>query len=384
MVFIDNLQSIGTVGRDFATHTLWEAALPADLTTGDGRTETGESHDDSDFDEVFSILGQITNGVKSVALVAAQNKTPVIKPDGLGGGPAVTCSTKNLIVDGLTVDGSLGLSSLAGFLVGATQEGAIGIMARCIAKNLGDSGFITVAGGAKMMKCLSFDNDRGFELGRTTDVRVDLLNCGAYGNDNEGFVQTNAGMLLYNCWSFANPGANYQDEGANTSLGRSCWSDDSTISILTLADKNIEIAPGDVAAHFLNVLGRNFDLAVTSAMRKGGLRTQAFASLSVGHDLGNRAILHHYGSIVDIGPFQPSLAIIPDFPDVGNVLDDDTVNGLPGTYEAALEADHKLDIKYGEDGTEFTGTLVTTVVNLTLPIKLKTRPGGALKLKVVP
>jgi len=45
-----------------------------------------------------------------------------------------------------------------------------------------------------------------------------------------------------------------------------------------------------------------------------------------------------------------------DFPDVGNVLDDDTTNGSAGTYEAATESDVSLGVTYGEDGTEFTGS----------------------------
>lgn len=43
----------------------------------------------------------------------------------------------------------------------------------------------------------------------------------------------------------------------------------------------------------------------------------------------------------------------PDFPDVGNVLEDDTVDGSPGTYEACPELGPN-GVQYGENGTEFT------------------------------
>ncbi len=56
-----------------------------------------------------------------------------------------------------------------------------------------------------------------------------------------------------------------------------------------------------------------------------------------------------FGIFVNWGP-------VSDFPDVGNVLDDDTVGGEAGTYEAAGEADVSLGVTYGEDGTEFTGS----------------------------
>lgn len=45
-----------------------------------------------------------------------------------------------------------------------------------------------------------------------------------------------------------------------------------------------------------------------------------------------------------------------DFPDVGNVLDDDTVEGAAGTFANIAEASVSLGEQWGEDGTEYTGT----------------------------
>jgi len=47
----------------------------------------------------------------------------------------------------------------------------------------------------------------------------------------------------------------------------------------------------------------------------------------------------------------------PDFPEVGNVTTDDTVDGEAGTCVQPTEADVKLSVGFGADGTEFTGSL---------------------------
>lgn len=60
---------------------------------------------------------------------------------------------------------------------------------------------------------------------------------------------------------------------------------------------------------------------------------------------------------VDIGAAQRQEAT-PDFPDVGNVTDDDTVNGVTGTFAVPAEADVESGVQYGADGTEFEGELV--------------------------
>ena len=49
---------------------------------------------------------------------------------------------------------------------------------------------------------------------------------------------------------------------------------------------------------------------------------------------------------------------VADFPDVGNVTEDDTVNGSPGTFVVPAVADVEDGVQYGAGGTEFEGTLV--------------------------
>lgn len=49
-----------------------------------------------------------------------------------------------------------------------------------------------------------------------------------------------------------------------------------------------------------------------------------------------------------------------DQPDVGNVLDDDTVGGSAGTFVDASTGDVRDGTFWGEDGTESEGTLEVT------------------------
>lgn len=53
-----------------------------------------------------------------------------------------------------------------------------------------------------------------------------------------------------------------------------------------------------------------------------------------------------------------ALQINPDFPAVGNVQDDDTVDGATGTLTLPAVEDVENGVTYGAGGTEFTGTLV--------------------------
>ena len=49
-----------------------------------------------------------------------------------------------------------------------------------------------------------------------------------------------------------------------------------------------------------------------------------------------------------------------DQPDVGNVLNDDTVGGSAGTFENVATADVRDGTFWGEDGTESEGSLAVT------------------------
>jgi hypothetical protein len=46
----------------------------------------------------------------------------------------------------------------------------------------------------------------------------------------------------------------------------------------------------------------------------------------------------------------------PDFPAVGNVTEDDTVNGVAGTYHEAAAAEVQTGVQFGAGGTEYTGS----------------------------
>lgn len=55
----------------------------------------------------------------------------------------------------------------------------------------------------------------------------------------------------------------------------------------------------------------------------------------------------------DIGALQR----VPDFPDAGNVTEDDYTDGVPGTYHEAAAAEVESGVQFGAGGTEYTGTL---------------------------
>lgn len=58
----------------------------------------------------------------------------------------------------------------------------------------------------------------------------------------------------------------------------------------------------------------------------------------------------------DIGAVQHADPTV-DYPDVGNVHEDDTVGGSAGTLTLPTEAQVEKDVQFGAGGTEFTGTL---------------------------
>jgi len=66
----------------------------------------------------------------------------------------------------------------------------------------------------------------------------------------------------------------------------------------------------------------------------------------------------------------------PDFPDVGNVLDDDTVNNQPGTFANVAEDDVENGVQWGADGTEFTGTLVEGITIRSISPATSRESGG--------
>ena len=60
----------------------------------------------------------------------------------------------------------------------------------------------------------------------------------------------------------------------------------------------------------------------------------------------------------DVGPYSWAAlsSETPDYPDAGNVTEDDTTNGVTGTYHEATEAEVEAGVTFGED-SGLTGTL---------------------------
>lgn len=72
----------------------------------------------------------------------------------------------------------------------------------------------------------------------------------------------------------------------------------------------------------------------------------------------NFAVNPVIGDFVQFGGTPEYVLGVSDVPDIGNVRDNDTLDGVPGTYTPVAESNVVTGIQYGTDGTELTGTLV--------------------------
>ena len=103
-----------------------------------------------------------------------------------------------------------------------------------------------------------------------------------------------------------------------------------------------------------NVTYRNYPLFAANAEQSIGLPQGTCLSTRVDS-----------GAWSDTVTTLPSIGLIidqlddgvTDYPDVGNVTTDDTVNGVTGTFAVPATTDVKSGTQYGAGGTEFTGTL---------------------------
>jgi hypothetical protein len=93
-------------------------------------------------------------------------------------------------------------------------------------------------------------------------------------------------------------------------------------------------------------------------------RTLAQLTTDLGAIATNKRYLRIKGNLNSDGntqitfqmPDMPDVQVHADFPDAANVLDDDTVDGNPGTFANVGAANVKSGIQWGAGGTEFTGT----------------------------
>jgi len=165
----------------------------------------------------------------------------------------------------------------------------------CLA-NGNAAGFVNAA-STHFFGCIAYANTgHGFS---TTDVTGTFVNCIAEANGGWGFINVYSGRLLVACAAY------------NNATGQ--FSGGTQVNCVT-------VTAGSV---FTNAAGGDFTLN-TTADRGLLLRGAGFPGTFVNGTVG----------AADIGLFSN-----PDFPDVGNVRNNDTVNGVTGELNVeALEA----------------------------------------------
>lgn len=109
-------RTIGTVGRDYATATLWEADLDNGAIYAAGDDAVGECYNDSFLDEEVTLNGGHSIGLNSVKLTSAAAD----RHDGTNSGSSIKAfkfappnSNVDYVVEGLTVNGNNNISSLS-------------------------------------------------------------------------------------------------------------------------------------------------------------------------------------------------------------------------------------------------------------------------------
>lgn len=173
---------------------------------------------------------------------------------------------------------------------------------------------------------------RGISLGnsggRQNSIAVNNIVCGCSGVGGVG-IGTIGGDII---WAGHNA---FWNNTANYSVSDTLLVDDTANDVQLLADPFVDAANGD------------FSL---TAAAKAALAAKGWPSSYLGA---------HANTVpnLNIGPIQMAAA---SYPAVGDVQTGVVYGGGTGTLDLPAEADVRSGTGYGEDGTEFTGTLSVT------------------------
>ena len=190
-------KSIGTAGRDFTTVALWEAAQDdTDLNSGDGRTEIGLMHADSDFTETGTALTFTGVDLQNRYILAAAPGDEYKGTEGSGvlwkptsGSEVMLSAGAGAIICGIEFDGSGGwtpvneaICQASGPLISSIAYGC------CFHDNPSGPGYqITNTDFPSVIYCLSYNNSSdGFNIVVTSRKWLDIQLCGAFGNGGFG------------------------------------------------------------------------------------------------------------------------------------------------------------------------------------------------------
>ena len=315
-VITRTVESIGATGRDFATVALWEAALPADLTTGDGEMRVGEMFADANITEIGTLIaGQTTSENTPIILRAASGESPIWRPTS---GSATVClqtNTSDVYIDGIEFAGDGGATITAALFLG-NQLSLRGHILRCIFRDSPSIGLGFNAGSSfSALYILAYDNS-SHGIRNNGNAAVFVSNCGVFSNGGDGFSARRVlEMALRNSWSLDNTGKDVFQVKDDAFTGWNFISDTSFTdeSIVNMKNNSESQASGSMG--FANLGGRDFRLNVGSVLRaKGTTFAVHETTIAVGvasHerwlDLDRLPLLNVKSSdLVDVGPFQSS------------------------------------------------------------------------------
>jgi hypothetical protein len=228
-----------------------------------------------------------------------------------GGSYCLRCSSGNWVV-GCRIDGGV---------VPAATLSSVGTFVNCV-----------IIGGTD---CVIINN---------TGNPAALINCTLVGGSSDGLHIVTGNIrnpLVINCLITDNGAYGLYGVDAGTAL----------FAVGNRIDRNTTAASSGATDWLSAFAGFNNTTSATQSNEFPGYGSDDFR-------LGSSSPARGIGipSYLDVGALQR----IEDYPAVGNVQDDDTVDGATGTLTLPAIADVESGVQYGAGGTEFTGTLTAS------------------------
>lgn len=268
-----------------------------------------------------AIIGFHINGTytDTLYLCDASNCTTVGFKDAGSGAPygeCIACKTTSCQI-GFQVSHCHGCVAIGSTSYGFNPGGQSS-MSHCLAHGGSATGFSGGTFPTNWINCTSDSNSGassdGFNVPSYGEIGA-IVNCLATNNGRYGF---NTAVNDYSIWKCAG----YNNTGGNT-------------NVTPLFSEQIIAVTADP---YVN-LGSH-DFRPNNAASGGALlRTAGIGAAG-------------QTNYADIGAVQHT----PDYPAVGNVTADDTVNDVTGTYHEATAAEVQSGVQFGAGGTEYTGT----------------------------
>lgn len=270
--------------------------------------------------------------------------------------------TKAVYVAGMVVDQGLKIQASAWHRISNTLGVFENFFFECTVAS--SMVCITTTAGMLWKNCIATGGLDGFKIQATTTMAC--LNCLAYGNAAAGFYSYYADQnQLIHCTACKN--GTYGFWGRVADYGQA---------------RNL-LAAGNSSGDYLNMLATkcmhlvSADGSATGIAAETGFLTTDFEDYAnddfriraavkdttKARFLGLPILVEDYlaetrkrEGVFYVGAHDPD-PIIADYPDVGNVTEDDTVDGVQGTYHETVEGEVKAGVGFGAGGSEYSGTV---------------------------